>query len=223
MGPFDTGNHRSETAPGARLIRILLVGEHAAVRESIAAVLESQSDMHVRECPGAKEVCLAVAEAEPDVIVIKHNAGDGLTNGCISDIGRLGLAKRVLVFTAWLSGLEKRKLIGAGIGGIFLKQRRLGELTAAIRHLARGGTWFDETPPPHAQTDHGRELSERENLAANLVLEGLSNKEIAVQMNVTEGYVKGLLQRVFMKVGVHSRGQLVGVLLSQRMGQDPER
>ena len=54
-----------------------------------------------------------------------------------------------------------------------------------------------------------------------MVLVGLANKEIAVRMGVSESCVKALLQRAFLKLGVHTRSQLVRVLMGDSMGAQP--
>jgi two-component system nitrate/nitrite response regulator NarL len=83
-----------------------------------------------------------------------------------------------------------------------------------------GGTWLDRSfaameeeataapqPPPA--------FNERQRKVLRFVLEGLSNKEIAWQLQISESYVKAILQSLFQKTGVRTRGQLVRVAVEQ--------
>ena len=139
----------------------------------------------------------------------------------ISVTNRRGLKVRVLIITPGLSDLEQERLANLGVAGIFAKQRPLADLIGAIRDVAMGQTWFDR------QSSHedplNRTLSRQEQTAAELVLEGLANKEIAVRMAVSESCVKALLQRAFLKLGVRTRGQLVRVLMERSLGAQMEK
>ena len=123
---------------------------------------------------------------------------------------------RVLIITPWWSDQEQRRLVSLGVGGIFSKQGSLEDLISAIRDVAGGQKWFDKRPSD-GRSSNGT-LSGQERRAAELVLEGLANKEIGVRMGVSESCIKGLLQRVFLKKGVRSRGQRVRVLMENSTG-----
>jgi two-component system nitrate/nitrite response regulator NarL len=83
-----------------------------------------------------------------------------------------------------------------------------------------GGTWLDasfggmreETGDAPAATPL---FSERQRKVLRFVLEGLSNKEIAWRLQISESYVKAILQGLFQKTGVRTRGQLVRVAFEQ--------
>jgi two-component system nitrate/nitrite response regulator NarL len=111
------------------------------------------------------------------------------------------------------------------VNGIFLKQGGLRELVTAIRTVSAGGTWFDrsvatlgEDPAtwplaaPPAFTDRQRKV-------LRFVLEGLSNKEIALQLRISESYVKAIVQSLFQKTGVRTRSQLVRVAVEHYADQ----
>ena len=90
----------------------------------------------------------------------------------------------------------------------------------AIRTVAGGGTWLDRSFAPL----EGQEMvepaaspvfNERQRRVLRFVLEGLSNKEIAWRLQISESYVKAILQSLFHKTGVRTRGQLVRVAFEQ--------
>ena len=127
------------------------------------------------------------------------------------------------VVTAWISDNEARRLMRQGVSGIFLKQAPLSNLVESIHTVTEGGTYLDpslqriaeggaisatsEVAPPV--------FSERQRKVLRHVLEGLSNKEIAWRLQISESYVKAILQGLFQKTGVRTRGQLVRVAFEQ--------
>jgi two-component system nitrate/nitrite response regulator NarL len=126
----------------------------------------------------------------------------------------------VLVVTAWISDNEARRLMRQGVSGIFFKQAPLAELVESIRVVEGGGTWLDPALSPVKQAgDTGAAtapvFNERQRKVLRFVLEGLSNKEIAWRLQISESYVKAILQSLFQKTGVRTRGQLVRVAFEQ--------
>jgi two-component system, NarL family, nitrate/nitrite response regulator NarL len=105
------------------------------------------------------------------------------------------------------------------VSGIFLKHAPLDELRAAIRTVASGGTFLDHSFARSADNESGEEspamFNERQRRVLRFVIEGLSNKEIAWRLQISESYVKAILQTLFQKTGVRTRGQLVRVAFEQ--------
>lgn len=197
------------------MIRVLVVGGHTVVRESLAAVLSAEHDLEVREAAMPADGMQLLDEAAPDVILMKHHADGEPLEQFLEAVGKRGQTGKVLVISEWMSDLNKQVLMRAGVGGIFSKQRHLTELATAIRQVAAGKCWFKEgvMTIPRRFADAPATLSPQEQRAANLAVECLANKEIAARMHVSESYVKGLLQRVFLKMGVHTRGELIRVVI----------
>ena len=69
------------------------------------------------------------------------------------------------------------------------------------------------------EADTGPKFNERQRKVLRFVLEGLSNKEISAQLQISESYVKAILQSLFQQTGVRTRGQLVRVSLEQYADQ----
>jgi len=193
------------------MIRILVVGGYTLTRENLVAVLRTQHDIDVREASAVEESRPFLYDASLDVIVFQHSADGNPLAVFLEAVGQCGQAGKVLVISSWISDLQKQALIRAGVGGIFGEHRHFRELTSAIRRIAAGKRWFEDglTPPPRRLANGSTALSAQEQRAANLAIDCLSNKEIAARMQVSESYVKGLIQRVFLKVGVRSRSELI--------------
>ena len=106
-----------------------------------------------------------------------------------------------------------------GAAGIFLKQAPLSELIENIRKVAAGETLANRAvgaaQEESAAASSSPVFNDRQRKVLRFVLEGLSNKEIAWRLQISESYVKAILQSLFQKTGVRTRGQLVRVAFEQ--------
>lgn len=198
--------------------RILLVDDHALFRESVARVLDQ---VEVDHCGSIRDALLRLTEHTYDLVLLDHDLGAERASQFLPAARQSGFEGRVLVVTAWISENEARRLMRQGVAGIFLKQAPLQNLLESIRIVTEGGTYLD----PSLQRIAERSLppaemaapvfSERQRKVLRHVLEGLSNKEIAWRLQISESYVKAILQGLFQKTGVRTRGQLVRVAFEQ--------
>lgn len=202
------------------LIRALLVDDHALFRESVARALAGEPGLEVEHCASIREALALLAKRDFDLVLLDHDLGGERASQFLPAARQNGFEGRVLVVTAWVSDTEARRLLRQGVAGIFLKESPLGELSACIRTVAAGGTLPD---PPFARAASGRSsepetaavFTERQRKALRYVLEGLSNKQIAWRLQISESYVKSIMQSLFQKTGVRTRGQLVRVAFEQ--------
>jgi DNA-binding NarL/FixJ family response regulator len=125
-----------------------------------------------------------------------------------------------------MTAKESSTALRLGASGIFLKHNSPGTLAKAVRLIMGGEIWVD---PKVIQlmadrVDQGEEarvsplLTEREQQVLRGIFEGLTNKEIGAQLDVTDGAVKATLQQLFQKTGVRTRGQLVRIALEGSLG-----
>jgi two-component system, NarL family, nitrate/nitrite response regulator NarL len=155
-----------------------------------------------------------------DLVLLDHDLGSERASQFLPAARQAGFEGRVLVVTAWVSDTEARRLLRQGVSGIFLKERPLADLTGSIRAVAGGASWVDPGVGVTKEENHPAEaanpaFSERQRKVLRFVLEGLSNKEIAWRLQISESYVKAILQSLFQKTGVRTRGQLVRVAFEQ--------
>jgi len=207
----------TETAVG--VIRLLLIDDHALFRESMARVLGDDPAFEIVHCGSIREALALLAESRFDVVLLDHDLGSERASQFLPAARQSGYEGRVLVVTAWVSDTEARRLLRQGVSGIFLKKAPLSELNESIRVVAAGGSWMDSSfgaaPDESDRGASGANLSDRQRRVLRFVLEGLSNKEIAWRMQISESYVKAILQSLFQKTGVRTRGQLVRVAFEQ--------
>lgn len=199
------------------MLRVLVVDDQPLLRESVVAALRTASDLEVGECPCIESGFSELTDRTADVLVINRNVGGDQLRTLLDAGGRGELLRRVLITADWISNLEKRWLIRAGIGGIFSMHAHLTELVRAVGCVGMGGTWLDGGYVRIREEGNGRrmELSAQEQKAALFVSEGLSNKQIAVVMGTSESNVKALLQRLFLKKRVRNRVQLARLVLEE--------
>ena len=203
-------------------LRTLLVDDHALFRESVAMVLAVEPQFEILHCATIKDALRIIVQAPVDVVLLDHDLGAERASQFLPSAKQAGFLGRVLIVSAWVSDTEARRLLRQGVAGIFVKQSSLSELAEAIRMVANGGTWLDkryarlsEGSPNPAVEDLRPQFNERQRKVLRFVLEGLSNKEIAGFLQISESYVKAILQELFQKTGVRTRGQLVRIALEQ--------
>jgi two-component system, NarL family, nitrate/nitrite response regulator NarL len=209
-------------------VRVLLVDDHAVFRECVALALGAEPDLEIAHCGSVADALVILQQEPADIVLLDHDLGVERGWQFFPQASRAGFGGRVLIVTAWISDGEAHRLLRAGAAGIFRKESPLSALANAIRTVAAGGIWLDEryaavrrkTGDGHIDSAGGQpRLSEKERKVLRLVLEGLSNKEIAWRLTLSESYVKAIMQRLFNRTGVRTRGQLVRVALEKYSGQ----
>ena len=198
------------------VIRALLVDDHALFRESVAHALAAEPWLDVEHCASIREALALLAERHFDIVLLDHDLGSERASQFLPAARQSGFEGHVLIVTAWVSDTEARRLLRQGAAGIFLKESPLSELSESIRTVAAGGTLPDPSFGGAQESEEGASVfTDRQRKALRYVLEGLSNKEIAWRLQISESYVKSILQSLFQKTGVRTRGQLVRVAFEQ--------
>jgi DNA-binding NarL/FixJ family response regulator len=199
---------------------VLLIDDHSLFRESVSRVLSTDPSLEIEHCASIREALGLLSQRTFDLVLLDHDLGTERASQFLPAARQTGFAGRVLVVTAWVSSTEARRLLRQGVAGIFLKQGPLSELNESIRTVIAGGTWVDRSlNRPEDEGDDSKApapmFNERQRKVLRLVMEGLSNKEIAWRIQISESYVKAILQSLFQKTGVRTRGQLVRVAFEQ--------
>jgi two-component system, NarL family, nitrate/nitrite response regulator NarL len=207
-------------SPDVTRIRALLVDDHASFGESVSRALSAQPDLEVSFCTTITSA-LEILQRQPvDIVLLDHDLGAERASQFLPVARERGFCGQVLIVTAWVSDIEARRLLNQGVAGIFVKESPLSDLAESIRLIRAGGVWLDRryrnlvgTDIVWEQTSTGPRFNERQRKVLRFVLEGLSNKMIAGRLRISESYVKALIQTLFRKTGVRTRGQLVRVVL----------
>jgi DNA-binding NarL/FixJ family response regulator len=201
------------------VIRVLVVDDHAVVRDGIAAILEPHDDvLTVGAAEDGDTAVRLAAELRPDVVLmdLRMPGVDGAA--ATARITALSPAPRVLVLTTYDSDADITRAMAAGAVGYVLKDIRRDALLDAIRRAARGeAVLAPSVATKLVRRQHAARpapLSERERAVLTLVATGATNRDIAAALTVTEATVKTYLTRVFTKLGVSDRTAAVTTALS---------
>ncbi|MFE2772761.1 response regulator [Microbacterium resistens] len=193
------------------MIRILLLDDHPVLRHGVRAVLDTQSDLEVvAEAGSAAEAEAAAAGHDLDVALVDLDLGAGRPDGieATRTIRRASPRTEVLVFTAYDSDADIVRALDAGAAGYLVKDSRPAELFQAIRSAASGGTPL--TGPIGARLMRRVErpdetLTPRELDVLTRAAAGLSNRDLARELHVSEATVKTHLHHAFTKLGADNR------------------
>lgn len=202
--------------------RLLLLDDHALFRDSLSRLLESEPDFEVVARCGAIGEAMEMLTTNPvDVVLLDFDLGADHGNSFLSEARRAGFAGQVLIVTAGMSESDASLALQRGASGIFLKHNSPITLAQAIRLVVSGGTWLESKLVQSLASKAGRRedsgsrksLTARERQVLEGIFEGLTNKEIAGRIGVSESAIKATLQQLFEKLNVRTRSQLVRVAL----------
>jgi DNA-binding NarL/FixJ family response regulator len=206
-------------------IRILLIDDHALFRESVSRLLQAEPGFSaVRNCGQVREA-LSLLESEVfDVVLLDYDLDGEYGTLFLEEAKAKGFKGRILMVTAGMPNTTILRVLEQGASGIFLKQAPPAELVEVIYKIMSGQIWLDSRAVKplidgvNRRAEEQRvhpSLSARELAVVRAVCEGLSNKQIAAELQLSEGVVKGALQQLFAKTGVRTRSQLVRLALER--------
>ncbi len=201
-------------------IRLLLLDDHILFREGLGRLLASEPDFEMlAECGTPKEALESLSRLPVDVVLLDFDLEDDTGSRFIAAARNAGYKGKILMVTAGMSPLDISVTQQLGISGIFLKHNPPRLLLEAIRAVASGSEWMDPRLTPAATTGAKKDahLSPREQQVLRYVFEGLSNKEMAYQLGVSQSSIKATLQHLFDKMGVRTRGQLVRIAIERSL------
>jgi DNA-binding NarL/FixJ family response regulator len=203
-------------------IRVLLADDQRLMRDGLRTLLELEADLEVvGEAENGRAVVDLAVDLHPDVILmdVRMPEVDGV-EATRQLTTRLPECK-VIILTTFDDESIIFEGLRAGALGYLLKDVSGAELAAAIREVYRGGALiqpsvarkvlaeFSRLPAAQAPSPvlPGDILTDREIEILKLVARGLSNKEIALRLSLTEGTVKNYVSGILQKLGVQDRTQ----------------
>jgi two-component system, NarL family, nitrate/nitrite response regulator NarL len=209
-------------------IRILLIDDHGLFRESLSRLLEAEPDFRIVATCATVSDALDVLKAQPvDVVLLDYDLGDEQGSAFLEEAKRQNFEGRILMVTAGMGDAATMRAFEGGASGVFLKHSPPAQLIEAIHKVMNGEMWLDSRAVRSfvagANARNGPEqsaqpLSARERSVLKAVFEGLTNKEIAAGMQISESSVKAVMQQLFEKTGVRTRSQLVRIAIEQHAG-----
>jgi DNA-binding NarL/FixJ family response regulator len=206
-------------------IKVLIVDDHAMVREGLRVVLQSQPDIEVagEAADGAQAIARAQA-LHPDVILMDLIMPDMNGVEALERLRQLKIESRVLVLTSSLQDEWIQRALKAGAHGYVLKASKTSDLINAIQRVARGQRALD---PDVAQAvvehiaDHQTldSLTAREREVFDLLARGRNPTEIAEALTVSEATVRTHTASILDKLALRDRVQLMAYALKRGLVQ----
>jgi two-component system, NarL family, response regulator LiaR len=196
-------------------VRILIVDDHAVVRQGLITFLELQDEIEVvGEASNGKEAIQKVQELEPDVVLMDlvMPVMDGLT--AIKQIKQLRPSTEVIALTSFADDEKVFTAIRSGATGYLLKDVQPNDLVKAVLAADRGEVQLHpevakllmhEVVAPAKEADTLDDLTEREREVLGLLGLGMSNKEIAYKISVSEKTVKAHVSSILNKLNLPGR------------------
>ncbi len=207
----------------AQTINLLLLDDHEMFRQGLARVLEKEPGLKVvGQCSTSAQALSALKKSGATMVLLDVDLGPERALDFVTHAKKNGFEGQILVVTAGISGPQAVQLVQAGVAGIMHKQHSTEKLCDAIRQVAAGEVCIekdylsslfrsvDQTKPQNQPR-----LTDRDKTVLRFIFHGLTNKDIAAQLDISEGAVKASLRQLFDKLGVRTRAQLVKVALEQ--------
>jgi two-component system nitrate/nitrite response regulator NarL len=218
--------------------QVLVADNSLIYTQLLAASLEANQDFAVTShAGGIRELIRQVTSQHFDVIILSSSLDETPLGGCQA-LREMRLARPAIRVVMLLDSLKREVVVEAfraGAKGLFTRDQSIDDLAKCIRKVQEGQIWVDSlnlsyamealasTPVPRAVDAGGLDLlSSRELEVVSGLARGLTNREIAEQLGLSEHTVKNYLFRIFEKVGVSNRVELLFLTLQQPLhGQDP--
>lgn len=198
-----------------RPIRVLCVDDHPILRSGITALISSHDDLEVvGEAGTGTEAISCYRDLRPDVTLmdLQMQDMDGVT--CIKQIRSEYPDAKILVLTTFSGDALAHRALKAGACAYVLKQAARTDLIDHIRAVHRGMKRIQaEIATVLAHHTGDDPLSPREIQVLNLVAQGNSNKEVAVQLFINDETVKGHMRSILSKLNASDRTHAVTLAL----------
>jgi two-component system, NarL family, nitrate/nitrite response regulator NarL len=200
-------------------IRLLLADDHPIVLDGLEQLFRLEEDFQVLgRCLRGEGVVAELLKLQPDILVLDMRMPryDGLA--VLRELKGRPHKTRVVILAATLTEEEMLEAIRLDVRGIVLKEMAPRLLVECIRKVHGGGQWLEKTIAGAALDRLARRegslrelsgvLTPREMEIAGSIGAGLSNKEIADVLFISEGTVKTHLHRIYEKLHIHGRLEL---------------
>lgn len=209
------------------MIRLLIVDDHEMVREGLKTLLKSEPDFAVvGDASNAEQALELVERLHPDVVLLDIRLPGMSGIEFCRIVSERFPETAVLILTTFSEESLVAQSIQAGARGFIVKDVERFDLKRSIRAVARGEAAIDPKAaaivlaqlrrgPQGNQEPVTEPLSPQQLALLRLIAQGLSSREIAAELSLSENTVKGYVQEVLQRLGVKNRTEAVMVAVKQ--------
>ncbi|HUW01340.1 MAG TPA: response regulator transcription factor [Acidimicrobiales bacterium] len=227
----------SEHAGPAHAIRVMVCDDHALFRRGLRMVLESEDDMVVvAEAEDGVEAVRRAVESEPDVVLMDVRMPNATGLEAARLIAESVPSARIVMLTVSDDEQDLFEAVKAGAAGYLLKEISIDEVAATIRAVHAGQSLISpsmatkllaefrslaESSQPTGSAASPR-LTNRELEVLGLVAQGMSNRQIAAELFISENTVKNHVRNILEKLHLHSRMEAVMFAMREKLLDLPD-
>lgn len=208
-------------------INLVLADDHSILRQGTAAILSNYEDIHIMDvASNGNDLLRLLLLHQPDMLISDIAMPGTSIFDIITKIKQEGLHTKVLLLTMHDSSEYIFKALEHGISGYLTKDTVKEELITAIRTISQGGEYYSQNITNSIIQAHKNKpshpsnpldvLSGREKEVLALIAEGLSTKEIAHKLFLSERTVSNHRSRMLQKCDVNNTVELVRIFLENR-------
>lgn len=202
------------------MISVLIADDHGVVREGIRRLIEGESDIELcGEASDGRELLEQVAKRRPQVVILDITMPHMSGLETLEQIRSRYPDVKTILLSVHADPPMIQSAVTLGVDGYLLKNTRASEIVSAIRAVTRGGSYFSPQiareivtrirDPRPAGDEPFSLLSGREREVLHLIAEGLSAKEIAVELSISTKTVEAHRTSLMRKLGVRKATELV--------------
>jgi two-component system, NarL family, response regulator DevR len=209
------------------MISLLIVDDHEMVREGLKSMLDTEKDFEiVGDASNAEQALALIEQLHPDVVLLDVRLPGVSGIEVCRSVSQRFPETAVIILTTFTDENLVASCIQAGARGFIIKDIERLDLKRSIRAVARGEAAIDSKAavavlaqlrrtPPTPSEPLPEPLSSQQLVILRLVAQGLSSREIAAQLYLSENTVKGYVQEILHRLGVKNRTEAVMVAVKQ--------
>lgn len=214
------------------MIRLIIIDDHEMVREGLKAILVAEPDFSiVGDAANAEQALELIEHLRPDIVLLDVRLPGVSGIEVCRIVTEQYPATAVIILTTFTEEQVIAQCIQAGAKGFILKDVERFDLKRAIRAVARGEAAIDTKAAaailaqlrrvgdhkgrPYKKEPFTEPLSSQQIVILRLVAQGLSSREIATQLYLSENTVKGYVQEILHRLSVKNRTEAVMVAVKQ--------
>lgn len=197
---------------------IMIADDHPIVVSGLETLLRKSGYEVVASVATGAAALARIPEAQPDIILLDVQMPDRNGMDVLRILRSAGDERHIILLTAGIDDRQAAEALQLGVNGLVLKDSPPDLLLRCLDEVREGRCWIDPDIADRVRevAESGsyapgpmESLSTREQAVVGLVVRGLRNREIASLLGIAEGTVKVHLHKVYEKLGVGSRTELV--------------